>query len=446
MRQMIMCSLHYGHPGRDATLSMVADIWWHRIHRDVIDQDRLCEHCLQAGKNLKCVISQTAKGKIPVAKEQNEEVALDFAGPFQNAKKGKKYLLVSIDHFSGRPDAKFLQKPKSKKVSEFLKQYIGQYGAPKKMRADPGTVFMSEAFRKFCNQFCIEHITCPKRDHKGNGKIERLIRTINERLRANKQIILTKDQSGLSEILYALRISKRKDGKSPFEKQLGREANTVKSNAVSKFLDILEQNNSLEFSPTDIQDDLDSTVLVTERSRGSKLEVAFERKTGGILKESEHTITILPEASNKEKMYSKQDIAKLSKEQKKIIGTQKRKRVVLDTSSNDEEPTKEANTRKKTNQKPQEIAFDLENEQRPEIIDIATSSTNRGDETTKGPAVKTENDKEQKIEEAPGSSTIPINATIRWELEKAGPVRVLDRKRVPTMRYGIHMTSKATTE
>ena len=144
----------------------------------------------------------------------------------------------------------------------------------------------------------------------------------------------------MSEILYALRISKRKDGNSPFGKQLGREPNTVKSNAVSKFLDISEQDNSLEFSPTDFQDDLESTVSVRERSRGSKLEGAFELKTGRILKESKHTITILPEASKKEKIYSKRDIAKVSKEQKKIIDTPKRKRVVLDTSSNDEEPIK----------------------------------------------------------------------------------------------------------
>ena len=181
-----------------------------------------------------------------------------------------------------------------------FKQYIAQYGVPEKIRTYPSTIFINEAFKKFCNQFCIEHIICPVRDHKENGKIERLIRTINERLRANNQIILTKDQSGLSQILYALRISKRKDGKSPFEKQLGREPNTVKSNAVSKLLDVSEQDNSLEFSATDFQDDLDSTVLVRERSRGSKLEGEFERKTGRVLKESEHTIIILPEASKKE--------------------------------------------------------------------------------------------------------------------------------------------------
>ena len=132
---MIMCSLHYGHPGRDAMLAMVGEIWWPRIHREVIDQARLCDQCLEAGKNLKCIQSQKERGKIPKAKQQNEEIALDFAGPFQNAREGNKYLLVSIDHFSGWPDAKFLRCPTTKKVIEFLKHYIAQFGVPKKIRA-----------------------------------------------------------------------------------------------------------------------------------------------------------------------------------------------------------------------------------------------------------------------------------------------------------------------
>ena len=97
-------------PGRDAILSVITDIWWPRIHREVIDQARLCEQCRQSGKNLKCILKQSQTGKLPEAKEQNEDIALDFAGPFQNAKKGKKYLLVSIDHFSGWPEEKFLHR------------------------------------------------------------------------------------------------------------------------------------------------------------------------------------------------------------------------------------------------------------------------------------------------------------------------------------------------
>ena len=113
-------------------LSIVSDIWWHRIHREVIDQARLCEKCLQSSKNLKCIQSQKETGNIYKTKEQNEEIALDFADPFQKAKEGNKYLLVSIDHFSGWPHAKFLRCPTTKKVIEFLKQYIGQFGVPKK--------------------------------------------------------------------------------------------------------------------------------------------------------------------------------------------------------------------------------------------------------------------------------------------------------------------------
>ena len=101
---------------------------------------------------------------MPDLKEQNEEIALDFAGPFQNANKWKKYLLLSIDHFSGWPDAKILHSPTTKKVIEFLKQSYAQYGVPKKIRTDPGTVFVSEAFTQFCRQLGIGHITCPLRD------------------------------------------------------------------------------------------------------------------------------------------------------------------------------------------------------------------------------------------------------------------------------------------
>ena len=67
-------------------------------------------------------MKQSQTGKLPEANERNEEIALDFAGPFQNAKKGKKYLSVSIDQFLGWPETKFLHRPTTKKVIEFLKR------------------------------------------------------------------------------------------------------------------------------------------------------------------------------------------------------------------------------------------------------------------------------------------------------------------------------------
>ena len=371
LRPMIMCSLHYGHPGRDSMLSMSSDIWWPRIHREIVDQARLCDQCLQSGKNLKCMLRQKQVGKIPEASEQNEEIALDFAGPFQNAKKGKKYLLVSIDHYSRWPEAKFLHRPTTKKVLEFLKHYIAQYGVPRKIRTDPGTVFVSEAFAQFCKKFGIQHVKCPIRDHRGNGKIERLMRTINERLRANKQIVLSKDKSRLSEILYSLRVSKKKEGKSPFEKHMGKEPNTVKSIVVKSLMDISEQDPQLELNASDFQDELDSTVLVRERSRGSKLEQSFSKKTGKVIQETAHTITIVPETSGAPKTLSKRDVAVATTEQKQKLPKSGRKRATIvessTSSSETEESLKKKPQKKKSKQAPEQIAFDFEENHAPHL-------------------------------------------------------------------------------
>ena len=85
------------------------------------------------------------------------------------------------------------------------------------------------------------------RDHQGNGKIERLLRTINERLRTGQNIVLKKDKSGLSEILYELRMGEKADGTSPFEKLYGRKPNTVKSNMVDKIKGVSEVDPGLSF-------------------------------------------------------------------------------------------------------------------------------------------------------------------------------------------------------
>ena len=81
-------------------LAMIEDSWWPRIYRGVEDQARLWKQCLQSGRNLKCMLRQKQRRKISEANHGNE-IALAFAGPFRNAERGKKYMVVSIDHFSG---------------------------------------------------------------------------------------------------------------------------------------------------------------------------------------------------------------------------------------------------------------------------------------------------------------------------------------------------------
>ena len=127
-------SLHWGQPGRDQMLRQIIDIWWPRIHRDITLLTTTCAKCRIAGKLIKPKLTQKQFGKLPVPKEINEEVAIDFAGPIKIARSSKKYLIVSIDSKTGWPDAKLMRAPTTNEVIEFLERYIANNGIPRKIR------------------------------------------------------------------------------------------------------------------------------------------------------------------------------------------------------------------------------------------------------------------------------------------------------------------------
>ena len=253
LRPIIMRSLHYGHPGRDAMLATISYVWWPRLHREVVTIARECPQCKESGKNIKTILSQKQIGKLPESKECNQEIAIDFAGPFQNAINAKKYHLVSVDHFSGWPEAKFLSKPTTEKVIEFLKNYITRHGIPQTIRTDPATIFRSRRFKEFCQKRLIRHIECPVRDHRANGKIER-------------------------------------------------------RNSIRNISD--QSQPAIQLSDTDFESGQDSTIMVRERTRGTKLEGVYKKKKGVLLEQSNHTITFSPAGRNQPTIISKRDVAK----------------------------------------------------------------------------------------------------------------------------------------
>ena len=111
---------------------------------------------------------------------------------------------------------------------------------------------------------------CPIRDHCGNGKVERRNRTVNERLRTNRKIIVQRDTTGFSNILFALRSEKGANNTSVFESQMGRKPNTLKSAMIGKCTS--EKDPKLQIEPEDFGDEADSTMLVRERVESTKHE------------------------------------------------------------------------------------------------------------------------------------------------------------------------------
>ena len=62
MRENMMNAIHFGHTGRDAMLRDAADVWWPKIHLEIIEKASNCPQCRLEGKNLKCVKSQKKFG------------------------------------------------------------------------------------------------------------------------------------------------------------------------------------------------------------------------------------------------------------------------------------------------------------------------------------------------------------------------------------------------
>ena len=110
-----------------------ADVWWPKIHREIVEKTKNCRQCRMAGKNFKCVKLQKEFEKIPIPEKPNNETAIDSARSFQNATNGKKYLLVSVDQNSGWPEALVLPNPTTEKDLELLEEHIAQNEIPKRL-------------------------------------------------------------------------------------------------------------------------------------------------------------------------------------------------------------------------------------------------------------------------------------------------------------------------
>ena len=50
MRDNMMRAIHYGHAGRDSMLREASDIWWPKIHREIVENVQNCQECQKAGK------------------------------------------------------------------------------------------------------------------------------------------------------------------------------------------------------------------------------------------------------------------------------------------------------------------------------------------------------------------------------------------------------------
>ena len=150
LRKAILNHLHRGHPGQEKMVDAASYVWWPKLHRSIIDKAEKCPECTAYGKNIKTLKPRSKWDKIPDPTEPNEELQIDFAGPFNSTSRSKFHILVAVDRYSRFPSALITKSTGANKILKFLTGYMALHGVPKNIRTDQFSSFKSTEYKQFC--------------------------------------------------------------------------------------------------------------------------------------------------------------------------------------------------------------------------------------------------------------------------------------------------------
>ena len=240
--------LHNAHPGKFAMKSLATQyIWWPKIYREIQVHGENCIECVKAGKNLKPINNHNNLGKLPTVEEPNQKMKLYFICPLPLTRGTKIYILVCVDRFSKVPSVQITSSTSAKSITSFLNKYIVLHGIPRTIRTDQGSGFISKDVREICQEHNINVIFSQVGDHRATGLVERLIRTIKERLLVMAQEYPKPSlESALLKIIKCLRtVTQQSLNCSPFEAHFGRSPNAIWHNLVKS-----PSSNNLDWNKT----------------------------------------------------------------------------------------------------------------------------------------------------------------------------------------------------
>lgn len=108
---------------------------------------------------------------------------LDVQGPFKRSKNGNKVVIVLTDSLTRYAFAKAARNQETPQILEFLTEIFNVFGYPRIIRTDQGTNFMSDQFAEFLTERDIKHYISNAYHPQGQGQVERMNRTLGERIK-----------------------------------------------------------------------------------------------------------------------------------------------------------------------------------------------------------------------------------------------------------------------
>lgn len=169
------------HLGADKTLDKLYEQYWFpqmsKFVRQFVDSCIVCK----ASKGPSGA-TQVRLHPIPKVSTPWHTIHIDISGKLSGKSDQKDYSSVIIDSFTKYVLLEYTPSLNSASAVKALKKAVCLFGTPKRIIADQGRCYVSAEFREFCREHSIELHFIATGSSRGNGQVERVMRTLKSLL------------------------------------------------------------------------------------------------------------------------------------------------------------------------------------------------------------------------------------------------------------------------
>ena len=173
LRSNYLTTLHENHQGTTSMIRLASQfVWWPGMNKDIERVSGQCDACLSNSPNP----PQMRLEPNPWMGEVWTRLHMDF-GQIYN-----KYLLIIVDCSSKFVICRVTNDMKAKTVIDILLDVVCTHGAPLQLFTDNAAHFCNQSMQDFCKEWSIQFITSSPYFARGNGQVERYVKSIKSYL------------------------------------------------------------------------------------------------------------------------------------------------------------------------------------------------------------------------------------------------------------------------
>jgi hypothetical protein len=172
MRDKLLRLAHDGHPGIvRMKRKLRQSYWWPGMSSESERFVTGCEGCLFSAKSQSRIKPTETKPAI-TAKRPMEQISIDIQGPFANAPRHERFLVVLTDNFSRYPWVLATGDICSNRIMEWIDEVFSQFGYPDSLLSDNGPQLTSVVFQEYLKLNDIFQKLSPNYCPRTNGKLK----------------------------------------------------------------------------------------------------------------------------------------------------------------------------------------------------------------------------------------------------------------------------------